>query len=221
MGAGVEIGAEEIQQQRQSPQQALEPSVVTDEAAAATSAMDRWIPAAEGPTGDGIIPGGESGAETVAATFTRGQQEHLVVPSSTPGLLQQQRYRVTPAVTRSRAQPPGVSRTFTLLAAEEDIARTLAQPDAALCDSEELPVGPAHLLETPEKYEQAHAGPHDRTTASGQRRSARRWRDFRRSGLSWRKGERSNEEPTTSRPSGCTRGRRMSLIRLSVLKLGL
>ena len=40
--------------------------------------------------------------------------------------------------------------------------RTLAQPDAALCDSEELPAGPAHLLETPETYEQAHAGPHDR-----------------------------------------------------------
>ena len=98
----------------------------------------------------------------MATTFTRGQQEHLVVPSSSPGPLQQQRYRVTPAVTRSRAQPPGVSRTFKLLAAEEHITRILAQPDAALCDSEELPAGPAHLLETPETYEQAHAGPHDR-----------------------------------------------------------
>ena len=85
-----------------------------------------------------------------------------MVPSLSPGPLQQQRYRVTPAVTRSREQPPGVSRTFTLLAAEEDIARTVTQPDAALCDSEELPVDPAHLLETPETYEQAHAGPHDR-----------------------------------------------------------
>ena len=67
----------------------------------------------------------------MAATLTRGQQDHLVVPSSSPGPLQQQRYRVTPAVTRSRAQPPGVSRAFTLLAAEEDIARTLAQSDAS------------------------------------------------------------------------------------------
>ena len=31
-----------------------------------------------------------------------------------------------------------MSRTFTLLAAEENIARTLAQPDAVFCDSEEL-----------------------------------------------------------------------------------
>ena len=74
---------------------------------------------------------------------------------------------MTPAVTRSRSreQPPGVSRTFTLLAAGEDIARTLAQPDAVSCDSEELPAGPAHLLETPETYAQAHAGPHDRIWA--------------------------------------------------------
>ena len=159
MRAGVGAGVEKTQQQRQSPQQELEPSVVTEGVASAASAMDRWIPAAEGPTGDGTIPGGGSGARTVAATFTRGQQKHLVVPSSSPGPLQQQRYRVTPAVTRSRAQPPGVSRTFTLLAAEEDIERTLAQPDAALCDSEELSAGPAYLLETPETYEQAHAGP--------------------------------------------------------------
>ena len=77
-------------------------------------------------------------------------------------------YRVTPAVTRSRAQPPGVSRTFTLLAAEADIARTLAQSDAALCDSEEFPAGPAHLSETPEMYEEAHAGPHDRIWAKAE-----------------------------------------------------
>ena len=111
-----------------------------------------------------------SGAGMVVATFMRRQQEHLVVPSSSPGPLQQQRYRVTPTVTRSIAQPPGVSRTFTLLAVEEDIARTLAQPDAALCDSEGLPAGPAHLLETPETYEQAHAGPHDRIWAKTERK---------------------------------------------------
>ena len=159
MGAGVGAGAEETQQHRQSPQQELEPSVLTDGAAAVTSATDRWIPGAERPTGDGIIPGGGSGAGTVAATSTRGQKDHLVVRSSLPGPLQQQRYRVTPVVTRSRSreQPPGVSRTFTLLAAEEDIARTLAQSDEVFCDSEELPAGPAHLLETPETYAQAHA----------------------------------------------------------------
>ena len=170
MGAGVGAGAEETQQQQQSPQQKLEPSVVTEGAAAATSAMDRWIPAAERPTGNGTIPGGGSGAGTVATTFTRGQQEHLVIPLSSPEPLQQQWCRVTPAVTRSRAQPPGVSRTFMLLAAEEDIARTLTQPDAALCDSEELPAGPAHLLETPETYEQAHAGPHNRIWAKAERK---------------------------------------------------
>ena len=144
--------------------------MVTEGAAAATSAMDRWILSAGGPTGDGTIPGGGSGAGTVTATFTRGKQEHLVVPSSSPRPLPQQRYRVTPAVTRSRAQPPGVSRMFTLLAEKEDIAWTLAQPDAAPCDSEELPAGPAHLLETPETYEQTHAGPHDRIWAKAERK---------------------------------------------------
>ena len=145
---------------------------MTDRAVAATSAMDQWIPAVEGSTGDGTIPGEGSGAGTVVATFTRGQQDHLVVPSSSPGPLQQQRYRVTPAVTRSksRTQPPGVSRTFTLLAAEGDIARALAQPDAAFCDSEELSAGPAHLLETPETYKQAHVGPHDRIWAKAERK---------------------------------------------------
>ena len=171
MAAGVGEGAEETQQKRQSPQQELEPSVVTDGAAAATSATDRWIPAAERPTGDGTIPGGGSGAGTVVVTFTREQQDHLVVRSSSPGPLQQQRYRVTPAVTRSRSreQSPGVSRTFTLLAAEEDIARTLAQPDAVFCDSEELPAGSA-LLETPETYAQAHAGPYGRIWAKSERK---------------------------------------------------
>ena len=170
MGAGVGAVAEETQQQRQSPQQELEPSVMTDGVAAATSATDRWMPAAERPTGDGTIPGGGSGAGTVAATFTRGQQDHLVVRSSSPGPLQQQRYRVTPAVTRSRSreQPPGVSRTFTLLAAEEDFVRTLAQPDAVFCDSEELPASPAHLLETPKTYAQAHAGPYGRIWAKAE-----------------------------------------------------
>ena len=82
MGAEVGAGAEETQQQRHMPQQELEPSVVTEGAAAATSAMDGCIPAAEWPTGDGTIPGERFGAGTVAATFTRGQQDHLVMPSS-------------------------------------------------------------------------------------------------------------------------------------------
>ena len=189
MGAGVGAGAEETQQQRQSPQQELEPSVVTDGAAAATSATGRWIPAAERPTGDGTVPGGGSGVGTVAATFTRGQQNHLVVRWCSPGPLQQQRYRVTPAVTRSRSreQPPGVSRMFTLLAAEEDIARTLAQPYAVFCDSEELPAGPAHLLETSETYAQAHAGPYDRIWAKAERKEVGGLSAG--SGPSWRKGE--------------------------------
>ena len=164
MGAGVGAGAEETQQQRQFLQQELKPSVATEGAAAATSAMDRYIPAAEGPTGDGTIPGGRSETGTVAATFPREQQEHLVVPSFSPGPLQQQRWR-----SRSRAQAPGVSRTFTLLAAEERIAWTLAQPDAAFCDSEELPAGPTHLLETLETYKQAHVGPYTRIWAKAER----------------------------------------------------
>ena len=69
MGAGVGAGAEETQQQRQSPQQELEPSVVTEGAVAVTSAIGRWILAAEGPSADGTIPGGGSGAGTVAATL--------------------------------------------------------------------------------------------------------------------------------------------------------
>ena len=146
--------------------------MLTDGAAAATSATDRWIPAAKRSTGDGTISARGSGAGTVTASFTRGQQDHLMVRSSLLGPLQQQRYRVTPAVTRSRSreQPPGVSRTFTLLAAEEDIARTLALPDAVFCDSEKLPAGPAHLLETPETYAQAHAGPYGRIWAKAERK---------------------------------------------------
>ena len=146
--------------------------MVTDEAAAATSATDRWIPAAEKSTSDGTISAGGSGAGTAAASFTRGQQDHLVVRSSSPEPLQQQRYRVTPVVTRSRSreQPPGVSRTFTLLAAEGDITRTLVQPDAVFCNSEELPGGPAPLLETPETYAQAHAGPYGRIWAKAERK---------------------------------------------------
>ena len=172
MGARVGAVAEKTQQQRQSPQQELEPSMVTDGAAAATSSTDSWIPAAERSTGDGTISGGGFGAGTVAASFTKGQQDHLVVRSSSPGPLQQQRYRVTLAVTRSRSreQPPGVSRTFTLLAAEEDIARTLALPDAVFCDSEELPAGLAHLLETPETHAQADAGPYGRIWAKAERK---------------------------------------------------
>ena len=144
--------------------------MVTKGAAAATSAMDQCIPAAEGPTGDGTIPGGRPGAGTVAATLTRGQQDHLAVPSFSPGPLQQQRYRVTSAVTRSRsrAQPPEVSRTFTLLVAEADIAQFLAQPEAAFCVSEELPTGPAHCLGTPKTYKQAHVGSHDRIWAKAE-----------------------------------------------------
>ena len=174
MGARVGAVEEKTQHQRQSPQQELGPSVVTDEAGAATSATDRWIPAAERSTGDETISGGGSGVGTVAASSTRGQQDHKVVRSPSPGPLQQQRYRVTPAVTRSRSrsrkQPPGVSRTFTLLAVEEDIARTLAQPDAVFCDSEELAPGPAHLLETPEMYAQAHVGPYGRIWAKAERK---------------------------------------------------
>ena len=81
---------------------------------------------------------------------------------------------MTPAVTRSRSrsrkQPPGVSRTFTLLAAEEDIARTLTQPGAVFCDSEELAASPAHPLETPEMYAQAHAGPYGRIWSKAERK---------------------------------------------------
>ena len=99
-----------------------------------------------------------------------------MVLSSSPGPLQQQRYRVPPAVVRSSAQPLGVSKTLTLLAVEEDIPRTLAQPEAALCDSEELPAGPVHLLETPEMYEQAYAGSHDRIWAKAERKEVEGFR---------------------------------------------
>ena len=61
-------------------------------------------------------------------------------------------------------------KDVTLLAAEEDIARALAQPDAALCDSEELPAGPTYLSDTPESYEEAHAGPHDRIWVKAERK---------------------------------------------------
>ena len=64
----------------------------------------------------------------------------------------------------------GSIKDVTLLAAEEDIARTLAQPDAVFCDSEELPADPAHLLETPETYAQAHAGSYGRIWAKAERK---------------------------------------------------
>ena len=92
------------------------------------------------------------------------------MPSSSPGVpLQQQRYRVTPAVTRSRstAQPP--AGTFALLAVEEDIARVLAENDMAPGDVE-LPAGPAHLLETPETDTAARAGPDAHVWAAAERK---------------------------------------------------
>ena len=171
MGAGVRAVAEKTQQQRQPPQQELEPPVVTDGAAAVTSATDRWIPAAERPTGDEAIPGGGSGAGTVAASFTRGQQDHLVVRSSLPGPLQQQRYRVTPVVTRSREQPPGVSRTFTLLRRRR-ISRGLSpsrtQSSVTRRSSQRAP----HNCWRHRR--RMHKRTRGRTTASGQRPSATR-----------------------------------------------
>ena len=84
MGAVVLAVTEKTQHQRQSPQQELEPSVVTDGAGAANSATDQLIPAAERSTGDETISGGGSGAGTVTASSTRGQQDHLVVRSPSP-----------------------------------------------------------------------------------------------------------------------------------------
>ena len=173
MGAGVGAVAEKTRHQRQSPQQELEPSVVTDGAGAATSATDRWIPVEKGPpamkpfpagvcrgNGGGVIHEGAAGPPGGAVAFTR-TATGAAAPCDTSG------YEIE---MRSRKQPPGVLRTFTLLAAEEDIARTLAQPDAVFCDSEELAAGPAHLLETPEMHEQAHAGPYGRIWAKAERK---------------------------------------------------
>ena len=73
---------------------------------------------------------------------------------------------MTPAVTRSRsrAQPPGVSRTFTLCGGGG--YRADSRPvERSLLNSEELPAGPAHRLETTETYKQAHVGPHNRIWA--------------------------------------------------------
>lgn len=81
----------------------------------------------------------------------------------------------------------------------QDVARTIAQPGAALCDLEELKAGPAHLFETPATYGQAHAGAYDRIWTQ---RSARRWTGLRQSGLSRRKAGRINDGPTLFRPSG-------------------
>ena len=153
-----------------------------------TSAMDRWIPAAEGPTGDRTIPAGGSGAEVVASIFTRGQQDHLVVRSFSTGPLKHQRYRVTPAVTRSRsrAQPPEVSRTLRFLRRRR-ISRGLSpsrtQHSAAQRSSQWAPHTCSRHRRSINKRTWG------RTTASGQRRRAWRWRGSRRSGPSRRKGE--------------------------------
>ena len=39
----------------------------------------------------------------------------------------------------------------------------------SLLNSEELPAGSVHLLETPKMYKQAHVGPHDRIWAKAER----------------------------------------------------
>ena len=146
----------------------LEPSAVTEGVAAATLAIDRygsrrahrrWNHFRQGVwsgNGGGSIHKRAAGAPGCAIVFAR-----TTTLAAGP---------VTSAAARSRAQSPGVSRTFTLLAVEEDILRTLAQPNSAFCDLEELPAGSTHLLDSPETYEQAHAGPHDRIWAKVERK---------------------------------------------------
>ena len=98
MGAGVGAVAEKTQHQRQSPQQELEPSVVTDGVGAATSATYWWIPAAETSTGDetisvrgvwsgnggGVIHEGAAGPPGGAVAFTRTATA-AAVPCDTGG----------------------------------------------------------------------------------------------------------------------------------------
>ena len=79
-------------------------------------------------------------------------------------------------------------------------------------------MGPVHLLETPETYEAAHAGPHDRIWAKAERKKVEGllavWTFVEKKGT-WQRGTN-----IISAKSGCMRGRRMSLVKLCVLTLG-
>ena len=69
--------------------------------------------------------------------------------------------RVTPAVTRSRAERDGLRPgMFALMATLEDIARSIAELSPPDVVDQELPSELAYDLETPETDAQAHAGPH-------------------------------------------------------------
>ncbi|CAB1119977.1 unnamed protein product [Ectocarpus sp. CCAP 1310/34] len=71
-----------------------------------------------------------------------------------------QQHEVTPAVTRSGSRRTGMPGAFALLAADEQMTRSLSGPTADI-DDPALPNGLVPDLETPETYKQAHAGPHD------------------------------------------------------------
>ena len=68
---------------------------------------------------------------------------------------------MTPAVTRSRAKRDGLRPgMFTLMATQEDIARSIAELSPPDVVEKEQPSELACDLETPETYVQAHASPH-------------------------------------------------------------
>ena len=69
--------------------------------------------------------------------------------------------RMTPAVMRSRAKRDGLwPGMFALMATQEDIARAIAELSPPDVVEQELPLDLTYDMETPEKYVQAHTGPH-------------------------------------------------------------
>ena len=115
--------------------------------------------AAAGSSGAALRAASSALRPPPAVAFASDDHEDCQV-RRTATATRRQAYEVTPAMIRSRSRSSprhdGVSGAFAALTTGEETVRTLNEEDG------QLPVGPAHLLVTPETYAQAHAGPHSR-----------------------------------------------------------
>ena len=138
------------------------PASATESAAAAvaTAAVEATIPP-DGTGGTAAARGGLSPTPPVDWTTARHDQ-----PPETD-MTQQRRYRVTPAMTRSRSWRTGMF--FALLGADEQMLCSLATGPEVDGDPE-LPAALACDSEAPETYAQVHTGPHERIWGAAERK---------------------------------------------------
>lgn len=129
-----------------------------------------------GPTGGGAVVAGGLGAKAVVAIFAEGQQG----PGS--AVVYRRGSSTTTAIpcdTGDHAinfESTATGRNGDVCDAcgqGEGIVRTFAENDVAIGNAA-LPVGPAHVLETPDTYAQTRAGPHYRIEAEAKYKEIQR-----------------------------------------------